>query len=115
MGAVKGYKHPRSKIIDLPNVGRCDHSYAYWMKRMKKEDATDNHIVLFFKASRELITQGLFYRPFEDIIRIAIQHGFSCEAEPIVKSPYHKPSLLRTLRVLDYRDEQIASNYSNLG
>ena len=47
------YTFPDSKTIIMDNYGRCDHSYANWMAQMKAEEATKNHLVLFFKASRD--------------------------------------------------------------
>ena len=41
----------RAKISRLPNIRRCDHSWASWMVNTKEEDATNNHIILFIKAS----------------------------------------------------------------
>ena len=61
---IEGYNHTiiQSTIIRLPSVGRCDHSYAHWMKQMGNEDATDDHVVLFIKVSRDLCQKGISHR-----------------------------------------------------
>merc|ERR1719203_944917 len=78
---INGYLPPGSKILQMPNHGRCDHSYAHWMSNMK-EDATENHVVMFLKASRiSKIHSGMRYRPLNELIRIAITNGFACGFE----------------------------------
>jgi len=112
---IEGYSHPKSKIIRLPNIGRCDHSYAHWMRQMKEQDATNNHIVLFIKASRNLYQYGMTYRPLKDVIRITQQNGFSCEAMPHDKSFYYNSTILKSFAIDVYKSkEKIKSNYSSM-
>lgn len=113
---IEGYSHPKSKIIRLPNTGRCDHSYAHWMRQMKETDATNNHIVLFIKASRNLYQAGMAYRPLKDVIRITQQNGFSCEAEPTDKSFYYDSNILKFFKINYHRsEEKIKSRYRFMG
>lgn len=110
-----GYTPPGAITIRLPNVGRCDHSYAHWMANyMKKEEAVENHIVLFFKASRYLYQEGMRYRSLGDVARIAKEHGFSCEAEPLDKSYYYHLDLLRNFSIKEHRGVNVSSSYANM-
>eukprot|EP00586_Coscinodiscus_wailesii_P007616 CAMPEP_0172522916 /NCGR_PEP_ID=MMETSP1066-20121228/293381_1 /TAXON_ID=671091 /ORGANISM="Coscinodiscus wailesii, Strain CCMP2513" /LENGTH=173 /DNA_ID=CAMNT_0013305955 /DNA_START=189 /DNA_END=707 /DNA_ORIENTATION=- len=38
---------------DLPNVGRCDHTFAYWMAR-HSAGLDDGEVVVFMKDSRDM-------------------------------------------------------------
>ena len=51
---IRSFNPPEAIIERLPNVGRCDHSWTNWVAKMKKEMATENHIVIFMKGSRDL-------------------------------------------------------------
>ena len=48
-----GYTPPNSEVTRLPNIGRCDHTYARWMNQLEEKDAIDDHIVLFFVGGRD--------------------------------------------------------------
>lgn len=111
---IKGFNPPGATISRMSNTGRCDHSYASWMANMK-EDATDNHIVLFIKASRYLYQSGMHYRPIRDVIRIANERGFSCEAEASDKSSYYRTELLRGFSLPVHRGVYVKSPYRNMG
>jgi len=115
--AINGYVPPGAKVIELPNYGRCDHSYAHFMTNMKEEDNTDNHYVLFLKASRRIHQGGMTPRSLHDMIRIASHHGFSCElkhAENLL-SHYHFTSQVTTYAITHYRRQMIKSPYENMG
>lgn len=114
---IEGYDHAidQSTIIRLPNVGRCDHSYAHWMRQIEKEDATDDHIVLFIKASRDLYQKGMSYRPLQEVIRLALHSGFSCESKPNDKSYYHDSNLLQFFMLEKHKEEDIRSKYRYMG
>jgi hypothetical protein len=71
------------KIIRLPNVGRCDHSYAHWIKEHyqsidRKRDGDD--IVFFFKDNNY---HRESYRPFDEVFTLTSELGFSCALKPI--------------------------------
>ena len=106
---------PGSKIISMPNYGRCDHSYANWMIQMKEEDATENHIVLFLKASRKTNHHpGMQYRSLRDMIRIAMINGFSCgyKSNSIY---FHDTARLKNFNISEYKRKNIKSSYDNMG
>jgi len=112
---MKNYIPPGAKIVNLPNVGRNDQTYAHWMKRIKREDASENHLVLFFKASRFLAQGYMYYRPLKAVIRVAMRHGFACEAVHTYHSFYHYTTQLKTFSLVSYKEDLIKSNYSNMG
>jgi len=112
---MNGFNPPGAKILRERNVGRRDHSYARWMADMKEEDATENHIVLFIKASRILYQPGMHYRPIQDMIRIAIGHGFSCEAKPHDKPIFYRTSILRSFQIAAHQGVNIKSQYESMG
>jgi len=52
------------KVYDFFNVGRCDHTYAYYMNRIEELEARDNnHIILFLKRVEIFISQVLIRGP----------------------------------------------------
>lgn len=40
-------------VMHLSNVGRCDHTFAYWMARMSP-DTPDDEVVVFMKDNRDM-------------------------------------------------------------
>ena len=44
-----------------------------------------------------------------------MQHGFSCESEPVDKSYYYRTELLRTFYTTHHKKEYVKSSYANLG
>jgi len=112
---IIGFNPPQAVIERLPNVGRCDHAYATWMANMTKEDATENHIVIFMKGSRVLYQPGHRYRPIQDVIRIANERGFGCEAAPFDKSAFYRTDELRRFLIANHKAENIKSPHENLG
>lgn len=125
---INGYKPSISNIIRMPNIGRCDHSYAHYMKNYLKQsddnnaitdnDNSDenNHIVLFIKASRVLIPFALNYRPLSDVIQIAKIKGFGCESVTNKGiSAYSDYNLLRKFKLAQYKGDGINSTYTNYG
>jgi len=113
---INGYYPPGSVIKQLPNVGRCDHTYAHWMaNNLKEEDATDNHLVIFLKASRDnRFHRGMVYRPMQDMIRIAVEHGFACGYEPNVGYYHHTPKL-QSYDIRNYKGQNIKSPFMHMG
>lgn len=70
--------HGHLTILDLPNVGRCDHSYAYWMAHIMPKIDTDedeNTIVFFMKDNSY---QMRTWRNFNNMMSLAYTNGFSC-------------------------------------
>jgi hypothetical protein len=99
IGAPKG-----SNVIRLPNVGRCDHSYAFYLSQLQPlapatnnssssittnddkhdDDNTDHEIVVFLKDDRDWksIHQPGTYRNLTEMLRIASETGFACGLQP---------------------------------
>jgi len=102
-------------VVNMTNVGRCDHTYAHWMSRMEPKDASDNHLVLFFKASRYLYQYKMMYRKLQDMIRIALQSGFSCGLEPSEHSLYHNTAKLKEFNIGIHRRVNVRSKFTNMG
>ena len=68
-----------SKVINLPNVGRCDHTYAHWMAQYS-DDVNNFHEndVIFFIKDNPYQTRNGHWRMFNEMLGQAITNGFSC-------------------------------------
>ena len=73
-----------AKVIRLPNVGRCDHSYAHWIKENYKQTSSSPDAVVFLKDSRseENIHQAGVWTSLRDMLRTAAVQGFACGMRP---------------------------------
>lgn len=102
---------PGAKVVRLPNVGRCDHSYAHWMNefsnRIENED-DGKHVVVFLKDNQQIHQPGE-WRSFGDMLRISSKNGFACGMEPTnypalgnSLSAYHEWNVLRRFRIKGY-------------
>ncbi|KAG7340740.1 hypothetical protein IV203_024283 [Nitzschia inconspicua] len=76
-------------ILILPNVGRCDHTYAYYMAYMMEEKVPsydrENAVVFFLKddISAENLHQDGSWNSFSDMLQIASsERGFACGIQP---------------------------------
>ncbi len=125
-------------IEELPNVGRCDHSYAYYInnhldqKVAKSEE--ENSVVVFLKddMDRRTVHQGGQYghkHPYNDLetmIQLASsQNGFSCglrvsesirfpnDTNKYSISAYHKTNTLFKFNLTDYEDNRKGFNYTS--
>ena len=135
LGAIQS-----ATVLRLPNVGRCDHSFAYWIRAFVQNvhDSNNNnnddddmdhskHVVLFLKDNRHQVAE---YRPAVEAIRIAHQEGFACLMKPVcmwhchdVYQPtiYHDTFVLRRFTMAKHNREarddssDFRSPYSNLG
>ena len=110
-----------STILRLPNVGRCDHSYLYYIARFKKglTDKNKRHIHIFLKDSR-FIHQDGDLRSLKEMIDIAYMNGFACGLTcPYQMSVFHKTSVLRRFAIDTHRNtpdkKRFKSNYKNMG
>mmetsp|Transcript_3117 Transcript_3117/g.4278 ORF Transcript_3117/g.4278 Transcript_3117/m.4278 type:complete len:696 (-) Transcript_3117:494-2581(-) len=66
-------------VQTLPNVGGCDHTYAYWMKNNARTSPA--HYVFFLKDTKRddsLLSVNGRYRPTSDMLRVASHRGFAC-------------------------------------
>lgn len=135
---------PANATIEaLPNVGRCDHTYAYYIKNIldKKivEGEENDSIAVFLKddMSKENFHQVGKWNTFENMVRIASSiNGFSCGADcadPNRKrgqlrsySPYHNVTHLFDFQMEGYYRKnktyanlsdvvEFKSNFTNLG
>jgi hypothetical protein len=91
---------PGSQIIPLPNVGRCDHSYAYWLNHffpeMDEKDASDQ-IVVFMKDA-DYMLQYWGDRNFGDMLSLAVSNGLGCMKINWIASVLHRYDMLRLMR-----------------
>jgi hypothetical protein len=77
-----------ANIVKLPNVGRCDHTYAHYLTNYVYHDddkqGEDNHVVLFLKDNdnqrRAVYSHS---RSLEEMLQITKQYGFACHEERI--------------------------------
>ena len=81
-----------SVVVRLPNVGRCDHSYAFWIynhlmtkKALKTEQEQDpDEMVIFLKddVSISNFHQSGYWRwDLEELLDIVAKNGFACGVE----------------------------------
>eukprot|EP00560_Eucampia_antarctica_P005537 CAMPEP_0197841166 /NCGR_PEP_ID=MMETSP1437-20131217/46020_1 /TAXON_ID=49252 ORGANISM="Eucampia antarctica, Strain CCMP1452" /NCGR_SAMPLE_ID=MMETSP1437 /ASSEMBLY_ACC=CAM_ASM_001096 /LENGTH=375 /DNA_ID=CAMNT_0043450877 /DNA_START=189 /DNA_END=1313 /DNA_ORIENTATION=- len=114
-----------AQIIVLPNVGRCDHTYAYHMARLDSDHAANNNVVLFLKDNDYRNDDG---REFFELMQITSLNGFACNERSASyyqdkSSAYHNYDYLATFKIGHYlresRDEDseetFISEYQNLG
>jgi hypothetical protein len=91
---------PGSQIIPLSNVGRCDHSYAYWLHHffpeMDGKDASDR-IVVFMKDSNYMLSYW-GDRNFGDMLSLAVSHGLGCMKINWLASVIHRYDMVRLMR-----------------
>ena len=102
----------------LPNVGRCDHTYAYYInkvldKKVKKNEEKDS-IVVFLKddVSRKNMHQGGVWNNFGSLLKLASSdNGFGCgvipgyrwfEGKLLFLSAYHEVKTLFTFSMAEY-------------
>jgi hypothetical protein len=73
-----------SNIIELPNVGRCDHTYAHWMKNyfpleLNFSVTEDEGIIVFMKDNDHQRDKGMWgNRTFRELLGLAATNGFGC-------------------------------------
>ncbi len=73
-------------IVRLPNVGRCDHTYAHYMADYTKEEhhPQKNRLVLFLMDNdNHHRTVYSRQRSFAEMLLIVQQYGFACREERI--------------------------------
>ena len=77
IGAPEG-----STIISLPNIGRCDHTYAYFLNNL--EPSMDYDFVVFLKDDRtdENINIKGMWRSLSEMVQISYSNGFACGMNP---------------------------------
>lgn len=72
-----------TKIITLPNVGRCDHTYAHWIteqyQSINKEKGGED--IVFFLKDNDYHKDTLY--TFEELFTFASEVGFGCAEKPV--------------------------------
>jgi hypothetical protein len=124
-----------TEIIRLPNVGRCDHSYAYWLAKENPYGDEEDVAVVFLKddISYANLHQVGFWRPLRELLEISAVRGFACGIETtkfginedmLALSIYHLWGLLKTFSLGTYTRtkagyngtrDTFKSNFTNLG
>ena len=70
---------PTVDVVELPNVGRCDHTYAYWIKKHHESIHTENDgndIVMFLKDNKR--HGGVLFNPIDLLFSHVSKSGFGC-------------------------------------
>jgi len=109
---------PAKAVIEVfpKNVGRCDHTFAYYtttiLPKLVTSSDESNSVVVFLKDSAtENIHQGFgnkktstFYRKdLKSLVQIASSsNGFSCGLSNIMLSPYHDKAALFAFNMTSY-------------
>ena len=125
---------PEATIVNLPNVGRNDHSFAYHMNHLDYTNHTDDDIVFFMKDNMyRLIDHDQFFnstekRSMSTLIDIASVNGFGCLEQPLsllniypsyyfevesLKRFFNKEAYVRIERDKESTDVPFASEYES--
>jgi hypothetical protein len=71
-----------SKIIRIGNVGRCDHTYAYYMANYYHESSSNSDYVLFLKDNNnEHRNHYTRHKKLNEMITLSNEFGFACHEE----------------------------------
>jgi len=106
-------------VVRLPNVGRCDHTYAYFITTIGV--AKDFDIVIFMKDDRseESMHCDGAWKSLESMIQISSSNGFACGMRPTQSkevgstlSAYHVTALLKSFSMSQYSNKETL--YSSL-
>ena len=76
----------------LPNKGRCDHTYAYYMVNYA-HTLLDDEVVVFIKDTR-IIHQAGSYRTLLELLRLVDTSGFGCYLTPGPYAVWHDTRML---------------------
>lgn len=87
--AVVGNPSYRARLMRLPNIGRCDHTFAYWIRRLVTTPEPtmglhSDHVVMFLKDNAY---QTRDYHTAEEMVEIAHHEGFACALKPFCALP----------------------------
>ena len=111
----------RAIVLPLPNVGRCDHSYAFYIttlldQQIINDEDEDSSIIVFAKDDMdpENVHQGDFgsknpYLDFDTLIKLASSvNGFSCGLRP----PYRDFTKETLYNISAYHDTETWFNFT---
>ncbi len=98
---------PATKIIEIENVGRIDHTIAHWITEVltvanKVVKEKDDEIVVFMKDNIMVHTFAKL-RSFAELLNITSSNGFACALEPKGRSFFHLTDVLTHFRLNSYR------------
>lgn len=102
------------EVVIMPNLGRCDHAYSYWISnhfnRIETIQKTKHEkgLLLFIKDNNH---SQSYFRPFKDMFLAAARIGFGCAQKPqaYIKTAPWKPEKLAYLM---YHDKSILGNFT---
>ena len=75
------------EVLQIPNVGRCDHTYAYWIHENFATIDTEDKGLVFFVKDNNYAQRN--FRPFKDVFFAASTTGHGCVLKLVV-SPHMK-------------------------
>jgi len=104
-----------SIILKLPNVGRCDHTYAHWMNKYSPQEQNSSafsqeEVVVFMKDNHHQRERGMWgNRTFAELLGLAATNGFGCmipsnlmhKKLPKNTSVFFRYDMLRTFYFVD--------------
>lgn len=104
-----------AEVVRIPNVGRCDHTYALWMAQLIEDGGdsfSDNDLILFLKDTAYDHMLGDGQQELRDMLRTVSARGFACfQLPPKHHSTYHETNTLRNFGMKKYvrlsRDTEI--------
>jgi hypothetical protein len=126
---------PNAEIIVLPNVGRCDHSYAYWIRHHYVDNGNSPDVVIFLKddRSKHSIHQAGSWTSLPNMLHTTYEQEFSCGMRPstirrkhiFYLSAYHDTNALMKFAKKEYQHHsdkystnkttRFESRFQNLG
>ena len=118
----QGAPSTNATILEMPNVGRCDHTFAYALQHMNLTNKDESDIVVFIKDNLIVHQRASHSRTFSEMIRIASQAGFACyQRSARLLSFYHQTNILTNLSMSSYQgarnensNHEFSSNYRNM-
>ena len=118
-----------ARILSLPNVGRCDHTYAHYIANILDDDIgqaeavggalgeENSPIVAFLKDDMEDRNALGRYYGFDEMVRMASARGFSCGMRTATLARRSGPGLRRggrrrlRYRISAYHDAGALSDF----
>jgi len=86
------------KVISLPNVGRCDHSYAYFISHSVLESNVDNDVIFFIKDNDYQVKK---WRSMKSMLALAYRNGIACATkEKFGRGKEHRVSFFHNSTML---------------
>ena len=74
-----------TEIISLPNVGRCDHTYASWIlnnyKSIQEKSKEDGEDIIFFVKDNNYHSENFY--SFDELFTFTTETGFGCVEKPV--------------------------------